>query len=185
MVLITATILLGHQPFSISKEAKATVFEQYSDRARVVVFIARRRSGKRGRPAIDIDHLIEAIIFEDQGKLADALDESGGVLYPNFEPKPHFFHTERAAELLLEIQQRSPCQESIPDTVDMPLSDGVKRTFAAATTLTAELNHKQVEPLHLLAAALSEPSNAAKLVTEAGITKDEVLMALKTKKNDG
>lgn len=142
------------------------------------MFVARYRSGKDGVSAIDLDHLIEAIILEDQGKLADALDEKE-FLRPVFEQKAQFFSTEIASELVFKIQQLFQRLEPIPTSVDMPVTDGVKRTFAAASTLTAELNHKQVEPLHLLAAGLSEQSDATKLLTAAGITRDDVIMALK------
>lgn len=142
------------------------------------MFVARYRSGKDGVSAIDLDHLIEAIILEDQGKLADALDEKE-FLRPVFEKKAQFFSTEIASELVFKIQQLFQRLEPIPTSVDMPVTDDVKRTFTAASTLTAELNHKQVEPLHLLAAGLSERSDATKLLIAAGITRDDVIMALK------
>jgi ATP-dependent Clp protease ATP-binding subunit ClpA len=154
------------------------VFDQYSDRARTIVFVTRYRSGKDGAPALDTDHLIEAIIFEDQGKLADALDEET-LLSPVFEPKPHFFSAEIASELLLKIQQLLPGREPIPTSVDMPVSSDLKRIFAAATALVAELHQEQVEPLHLLAAAMSEQSEATKLLTAIGISRDQIIMALK------
>ena len=91
----------------------------------MIVFVARYRSGKDGVSAIDLDHLIEAIIFEDQGKLADALDEK---FNPVFEHKAQFFSTEIASELMSKIQQLFQRQKSIPTSVDMPISDGVKRT---------------------------------------------------------
>ncbi|HWC16065.1 MAG TPA: Clp protease N-terminal domain-containing protein [Terriglobales bacterium] len=155
------------------------MFEKYSDRARMVVFTARYRSGKHGAPAIDVDHLVDAIVFEDQGKLADALDEPGRVLSPNFEPKAHFFSSEIASELLVKIYQLFQIREPIPTSVDMPLSDGVNRTFAAAMTMIAELSQNQVTPLHLLAASFSEQSKAEKLMMAAGITGDDVIRALK------
>jgi len=154
------------------------VFEQYSDRARAIVFVARYRSGKDGAAAMDTDHLIEAIIFEDQGKLADALDKEN-LLSPIFEPKPHFFSEQFASELLMKIQQMLPHQDPIPTSVDMPVSADLARTFEVAKTLMEDLNHRQVEPLHLLAAALSEQSEAAKFLSAVGVTSEHVLTALK------
>ena len=61
----------------------------------------------------------------------------------------------------------------------MPVSADLARTFEAATTLMAELNHEHVEPLHLLAAAVAEQSEAAKLLTAVGITRDHVITSLK------
>jgi hypothetical protein len=152
--------------------------DQYSDRARTIVFITRYRSGKDGAPALDTDHLIEAIIFEDQGKLSEATD-SDGLVYPVFEPKPHFFSAEIASELLLKIQQLLPRGEPIPTSVDMTASSDLQRAFAGASALMAELDHNQVEPLHLLAAAVCEQSEVAKLLNAAGITRDRVIATLK------
>src|SRR5579859_1742755 len=109
-------------------------FKQYSDRARMVVFAARYRSGKNGAAAVDTNHLIEAIILEDQGKLEDAL-ESGKLLYPTPEPHPPFFSTEAASEMLLKIEQVVPHNQPIPESEDMPLSDDLVRTFEVAETL--------------------------------------------------
>jgi hypothetical protein len=43
------------------------MFEPFSERARRVVFFSRKVAGRRGASAIEAEHLIEALILEDQG----------------------------------------------------------------------------------------------------------------------
>jgi len=143
----------------------------------MIVFVARYRSGKDGAAAIDTNYLIEVIAFEDQGKLREALD-SESQLSPDFEPKPRFFSAQRASELLLKIDQFLSHGKSIPESVDMPASTDLARTFERAQTLMQELNHKQVEPLHLLAAALNEECEATRLLRGMEVTREQVIAAL-------
>lgn len=55
------------------------MFHQYSVRAKRVVFLTRLKAGRRGAAALEPDHLVEAVVLEDQGELAKAVGTSGEV----------------------------------------------------------------------------------------------------------
>ena len=158
------------------------MFEQYSDRAKHVIFLTRLKAGRRGAPSLDTVHLIEALILEDQGKFADAMgypsEALGRSATSPSRPSVPFFAPETASAILLKLQL--PPGEAIPDSVDMPMSPALKRAFAAAMALRTELHHKKVEPLHLLAAVLSEQSDhASEALRASGLTREAVLAAIK------
>jgi ATP-dependent Clp protease ATP-binding subunit ClpC len=157
------------------------LFGQYSERAKRVVFIARFRAGRNGAAAIDTDHFIEALILEDQGKLADALGHEGVWVGSAPGPSRKFLSPEIAAEMLITMQKLLPHAKPIPEPVDMPLSADLSRTLDAALALMSELHQKQVETLHLLAAAASEESSkAAAALRGLGITRERVIAAIKS-----
>jgi ATP-dependent Clp protease ATP-binding subunit ClpA len=61
----------------------------------------------------------------------------------------------------------------------MPTADPLTNTFRAAHDLAKELQHNQVEPLHLLAAALMEDSGVGtEALRRAGITAEKVRDAM-------
>jgi hypothetical protein len=51
------------------------MFEPFSERARRVVFFSRKVAGRRGASTIEAEHLIEALILEDQGDYAKLFPE--------------------------------------------------------------------------------------------------------------
>jgi Clp amino terminal domain, pathogenicity island component len=111
-----------------------------------------------------------------------------------------------SAETVAEIQQRLepllPKANPSPDSVDMPVAEALKDLFAAAIKLGEELPGEparpsriqaghparpsriqvgHVEPLHLLAAALSDETSAtAEVLKQAAISKEAVIAAIKT-----
>lgn len=160
------------------------LFERYSARAHRVVFITRRQAGQSGAAALDPGHVIEAIVLEDQGKVADGLgvspDSLGRSATSSPRPSVQFFTPETASGILVRLQQILPHGKAIPDSVDMPISSDLSRTFEAAMALMTELHHKQVEPLHLLAAALSEESSqVSEVLRDFGISREGVIQAIK------
>ena len=74
--------------------------------------------------------------------------------------------------------------------MDMPLSEAAQRVLLTAKELSEELRGpatpsripaQHVQPLHLLAAALSEEeSPSVEVLKRAGITKEAVMAAIKT-----
>ena len=160
------------------------MFDQYSFRAKRVVYLTRLKAGRRGAPALEPAHLVEALVLEDQGEFAEALGISGevGIPFgsPGLKPSRQFFTAELASQILPKLERLLTKSEPIPDSTDMPASPALSRTFDAAITLSKELGHKQVEPLHLLAAALSEPtSKASEVLNEAGVTREGVIAAMR------
>ena len=45
------------------------MFDKFSPRARMIVFLTRKDAGRRGAAALEPAHLLEAIVREDQGEL--------------------------------------------------------------------------------------------------------------------
>ena len=180
------------------------MFGDFSDRARRIVLFSRMLAGRRGATAIEVEHLIEALVVEDQGDFLKAFreDASGAV-----RPMPQyraFLSAETAAEIQRRLEPLLPKANPLPDSVDMPVSEALKELFATATKLGEELRGEparpsriqvghpvrpsriqvgHVEPLYLLAAALSaETSATAEVLKQAGITKEAVIAAIKSGK---
>ena len=107
----------------LSRARSASVFEQYSKRSRRVIFGARVKAGEYGAPAIDLDHLVEALVLEDEGKLADARahDIRNQLRRPGrFSTPSPFFSSESASQILLKIHQERRGGGPVPDSVDLP-----------------------------------------------------------------
>ena len=158
----------------------STLFEHFSDRSKMVIFLTRKDAGRRGAATLEPGDLLEAIINEDQGELArrfvGAVSRSG----PIREPEP-FFSAEVASKALLRLHNILPQQEPVADSVDMTMSPSLEHILNAATTLAGELHHSQVQPLHLVAAILAEESSGpAEILREAGISKESVIQALRS-----
>jgi hypothetical protein len=170
------------------------MFESFSERARRIVFFSRKVAGERGAAAIGVEDLTQALVLEDQADYAKAFAESavrGAARMALPKHRPFF-----TAEIAVEIQRRleplmASKAEPLPTSVDMPVSDALQVLFATAIQLGEELRGEparpsriqvgHVEPLHLLAAALSDETSAtAEVLKRAGITKEAVIAAIKT-----
>ena len=46
------------------------MFEGYSERSVLVVFLARKRAGRRGAASLEPVDLLDAVVREDQGEMA-------------------------------------------------------------------------------------------------------------------
>jgi Clp amino terminal domain, pathogenicity island component len=172
------------------------MFEYFSERARRIVFFSRKVAGQRGAAAIELEHVIEALVLEDQAEYSKMFPESSAprtarMALPSHRP---FFAAEVAAEIQrgLEPLMRSK-GKSLPTSLDMPVSDVAQRVLMGAKELREELRGEpempsrihvgDVEPLHLLAAALSDETSAtAEVLKRAGIAKEAVIAAIKSGK---
>ncbi len=155
------------------------MFQNYSRRAQNVVFLARKKAGERGAAAIDIEDLLVALIIEDQGGFYNSIRKvaapSDAAARVDRGPHHPVLHPDRAAGLLTRLAALLPKSRPLPPAQELPVSDGVRRVFAAAAALRDELGQRAVEPRHLLAAALGEPGPAPKLLKDAGVTRQEVV----------
>jgi hypothetical protein len=52
------------------------MFQQFSERAKQVIFLARVGAGRRGAEMIEVNDLLAALLLEDQNKTSEALGES-------------------------------------------------------------------------------------------------------------
>jgi hypothetical protein len=159
----------------------STLLSTFSDRSKMIVFLTRMDSGRRGAKAIEPGDLLEAIINEDQGELAkrfaDGFTESGR---PIRAPEP-FFSAELASKVLLRLHNLLPQHEPAADSLDMPMASGLQDIMEAATTLARELEHNQVQPLHLVAAILAEEtSEPSEILKEAGVSRQAIIQALRS-----
>jgi hypothetical protein len=103
-----------------------------------------------------------------------------------------FFTAEVAAEIQGGLDALVlPKAKPLPDSVDMPLSDTAQRVLMAAKGLSEELRGdlatpsrievQHVEPLHLLAAALSDETSATtEVLKRAGIAREAVIAAIRS-----
>jgi hypothetical protein len=181
------------------------MFEDFSERARRIVFFSRKVAGERGAAAIGVEDLTQALVLEDQADYAKVFPESAvpgtaRMALPTHRP---FFTTGIAAEIQRRLEPLMPSNaKPLPSSVDMPVSDALAELFATAIKLGEELRGEparpsriqmgrparpsriqvgHVEPLHLLAAALSDETSAtAEVLKRAGITKEAVIAAIKT-----
>jgi hypothetical protein len=169
------------------------MFEDFSERARRIVFFSRKVAGERGAAAIGVEDLMQALVLEDQADYArvfpkSAVPGAARMALPAHRP---FFTVEIAAEIQRGLEPLLPNAAPVPDSVDMPVSDALKELFATAIKLSEELRGEpatpsriqagHVEPLHLLAAVLSDETSAtAEILKQAGIAKEAVIAAIKS-----
>lgn len=87
--------------------------------------------------------------------------------------------SKRAEDLLANIEGLFPQSEPVALNAEIPLSPSLERVLDSAKTLQARLQHREIEPLHLLAAILKEESSqGVKLLRDSGITQEKVLLRL-------
>ena len=159
-------------------------FANYSQEARRILFMARVEAGWLGGSSIDVDHLLAGIVLQDQNDVAGVRLRSGkrgaGLFNrPTMGTAAFFFSKEVAAQLLASVEQ-APRLPVLPNDEGMPLSDALKRVLDAADHIAMELHQTQLKPLHLLGAALDDPSSrGAELLRKRGITRQTVIETLR------
>ena len=169
------------------------MFESFSDRARRIVFFSLKLAGRRRASGIEVAHLIEALVLEDQEDYEELFPEEAvpGVSRMAIPAHRPFFTPEAAAEIQrglepLMIAKAPP----LPESLDMPLSEAAQRVLLAAKELSEELRgpavpsriqEQHVEPLHFVAAVLSENTSAiAGILNQAGVASEAVISAIKS-----
>src|SRR5581483_6174488 len=165
------------------RTAGVPMLDKYSVRARHVIFIARLVAGQRGAKAIGVDDLIMAFLLEDQG---DANNILSGILSGipefrrlKFENHPRFFDSNLAVDLLTKMQGLLSRKTPISTAIDLPFSRRAATMMRVARSFADNSLKKQVEPLHLLAAATQDRSSQiAQILRETGITQERVLSAI-------
>jgi hypothetical protein len=138
-------------------------------------------AGRRGAAALEPAHLLDSLVREDQGELTTRFSGAVTASGPIRPPHP-FFSAETASEVLLRLEHALPPKaEAVPDSIDMPMSPALGCTFTAATELAKELHHNRVEPLHLLAALLSEKSSGvSEILKQVDISREAIIAAIRT-----
>ena len=166
------------------------MFERYSDRARVLIFMSAWSARNRGASYIEPGDLLHALIRQDRGEFT-ALSAEVFPGAPARLEKPagghrRFFEDDLARNLLRELHEdaeplnaetRRGKRESVPH-VDIPISNSLKHVLGlvAKTHLNDSVT---IEPIHLLAAITEDrDSRLAQLLRDHGVTRQEVAKAL-------
>lgn len=122
------------------------------------------------------------MILEDQGKLekylSSRLGEAGHLA--NQAPRQNsFLSAEIANNFLAQIEGILPRARAVDLSTEMPLSAALEHTFNSAKDIQTRFQHSEIEPLHLLAALLTEESSqGVKLLRSSGISQEKVLLKL-------
>ena len=161
------------------------MIDDFSMRAKQIVFAARFRAGERGANLIDMEDFLLGLVLEDQEILGRNLfsnlhDGHGTVLNraPSHVP---FFSQEEAKNLVTSIEALQTHSKPIGLSTDISLSPALERAFGSAQDFQVHFHHSQIEPLHLLAGILTEESSqGVKLLQEFGITREKVLQQLRS-----
>jgi ATP-dependent Clp protease ATP-binding subunit ClpC len=132
------------------------MFGRYTEKARRVIFFARYEASQFGSPYIETDHLLLGLLREDK-----ALTN-------------RFLHTHASVESIRkQIESHTVVRDSIPTSVDLPLSNECKRVLAYAAEEAERLGHQYIGTEHLLLGLLREDKCfAAELLRERGVKLD-------------
>jgi ATP-dependent Clp protease ATP-binding subunit ClpC len=134
------------------------VFEQYTEKARRVLFFAQYEASQDGSPQIESEHLLLALLGESKD-IASWL-----------------FQSSRSWEgIRKRLEQHTRIGEKIPISVDLLLSSECMRILAHAAQEAENLTHRFIGTEHVLLGILREPSClAAVLLKERGVSVENV-----------
>ena len=129
------------------------MFERYSEQARRALFFARYEAGRLGSRTIESEHVLLGILREGE--------EVVGEIFRRFQVRPE--------DVRREIEAARVSEETIPSTIEMPLSEDSKKILAYASHEAESLRHSQVGSGHLLLGALRvEGCAAARILVGQG-----------------
>jgi ATP-dependent Clp protease ATP-binding subunit ClpA len=159
------------------------MFDNFSTRARQIVFAARFKAGERGANMIDTDDFLVGLVLEDQGmvekNICSPFFEGQGTSVKRVQSHIPCFSSKVAEDLLANLRKNLPQSRPIALSTELPLSPSLARVFESAQAVQARFQHSQIEPLHLLAAIFTEEEGqGVKLLQDSGITLEKVLLTL-------
>jgi ATP-dependent Clp protease ATP-binding subunit ClpA len=146
-----------------------------------VVVAARYKAGQRGAKQIEVGDLLIGIVLEDNGMVGNLLSEMHGEQRSVLPLPSHipFVPPKAVGELLSRIENLLPQSDPIGHTIEVPLSPDIEHIFDGAKDVQSTFHHQKIQPLHLLAAVLTQNSGQfVTLLNEVGITKTQVLERL-------
>jgi ATP-dependent Clp protease ATP-binding subunit ClpC len=158
------------------------MFDRYSERARRIVFLARMKAGRQGAGSIDVKHLIEALVLEDQGEFAKMMAREGAVSGgASLAPSRSYFSAAAAGKIMEALETLSSPGDPIPNSVDMPITDPLKEILDATSRLADENNQNTIQPLHILAATIEkDTTGVAQILVDSGLSIEGVLAAIRS-----
>jgi len=161
------------------------VFDRFSPSAGRAIFWARKEAGRLGEDAIGPEHLLLGILIEDQGASHAMMYEALGVamseaprmaIMPEAPLKP-FFSGETATRLREGVVEQASMRHSLPDHVDMALTQEAKSVLSGLTQRHGEQNVNLLDLLRELFEERAGPVSA--LLLSNGITAEQVDAAIR------
>jgi hypothetical protein len=182
-IAIVALLVLSSAAQQTADDAKISSMQDtqksLSPRSLRVLFFARQQAGDLGAHQIDVSHIILGVLIEDQGGVVPKpIEQAEGTLVGRntrrMDVKP-FFSPEETPALLRQLEALSPHFQSLPRSLDMPLSGKASHILGVAQEVAKRCHSQTIEPLHILAAAMEgEPNPPALVLANAGITKARI-----------
>jgi ATP-dependent Clp protease ATP-binding subunit ClpB len=117
--------------------------------------------------AVDVEHLLAALLDDEQGLAASVLKLTG------------VDRTTVVRKLQDEINKLPRVTGSGADAGQVYMTQRLGRVFSRAEQEAAKLKDEYTSIEHVLVAALDEPGAGAKILREAGLTHDKLMGALK------
>jgi methylmalonyl-CoA epimerase len=138
------------------------VFERYTEKARRVIFFARYEASMFGAPAIEAEHILLGVARDDRGLCL------------------RFFPAGLSMDgLRRRIEQSTPPREKISTSVELPLSEDVRRVMIHAQEESDRLGHRHIGTEHLLLGLLTvEGTLAERVLRENGLEASRVREAV-------
>lgn len=136
------------------------MFENFTEKARRIIFFARYEASQLGSLAIGTEHILLGLFREDKD------------LIRKFFPDPPSSY----ASIREEIERMCKSDAKVNQDVDLPLSSTAKRALQYAVEISHSLSTDYIGPEHLLFGILkTENSTASRLLQErVGLTADLV-----------
>ena len=123
------------------------MFERYTEKARRVIFFARREASEFGSPTIESEHILLGLVQESKDFMQRYLGDKTS-------------EAELRAEVLTYTVLRAPT----PASVDIPLSEECKHILMFGAEEAERLGHRHIGTEHLMLGILrTENSVAARL----------------------
>jgi ATP-dependent Clp protease ATP-binding subunit ClpC len=133
------------------------MFDKFTQRARRVIFFARFEASKTGCHSISTEHLLLGLMRENM------------YLFPEFPPESDL--TAIRSELFGQ-----PPADSVPTSVDIPLTQSAQRVLQKAGHERYSLKHDLVTSGHLLLGILGEEeTNACAILKRYGVQREHVM----------
>src|SRR5258708_1993616 len=107
------------------------MFDRFTERARRVIFFARYEASALSSGSIEIEHLLLALIKEDQVLVRELTIEAKEAIRK-------------------QIETHMPPYPSIPTSVDLPLSSDSQRVLGFSAEESDKLSHKIIDSGHLV-----------------------------------
>jgi len=139
---------------------------RFTEKAQEALGRAQSAAVSRQNQAVDVEHLLQALLEDEQGLAASILKLAG---------------VDRAAvsqKLEAELDKMPRVSGSGADAGQTYITQRLSRVLARAEQEAGKLKDDYVSIEHILLAILDEPGAASKILREAGLTHDSLMDAL-------